>query len=192
MLPLSFRLSDFLTFRLSDFLTFCFSDVFLFLALPGHRGPADSETAEVSDLGSSGRSAISRPGAGSAPTLRCLPSGPRVLPLPVQRTQVVVGISTRCEAASHHAPGLGRERGEGREEALSSHRGRLRARDWGGEGEHDTGLCLPGFLGLKGSVSSGELAPISAGCLGAESADGCKCRWLLIDVDGHLMIDTCL
>ena len=39
----------------------------------------------------------------------------------------------------------------------------------------DTGLCLPGSSGLKGSVSSGEPAPISAGCLGAESADGCDC-----------------
>ena len=38
----------------------------------------------------------------------------------------------------------------------------------------DTGLCLLGLSGLKGSVSSGELAPISAGCLGAESVDGCK------------------
>ena len=38
----------------------------------------------------------------------------------------------------------------------------------------DTGLCLPGYSGSKGSVSSGELAPISAGCLGAESADGCS------------------
>ena len=38
---------------------------------------------------------------------------------------------------------------------------------------HDTGLCLPGFSGLVGSVSSGEPAPNSAGCLGAESADGC-------------------
>jgi hypothetical protein len=43
---------------------------------------------------------------------------------------------TRREATSCHAPGLGRERGvqsEGREEALLSHRGRLRARDSGGE-----------------------------------------------------------
>ena len=36
----------------------------------------------------------------------------------------------------------------------------------------DTGLCLPGFSGLKGSVSSGEPAPISGGSLGAEDADG--------------------
>ena len=36
----------------------------------------------------------------------------------------------------------------------------------------DTGLCLPSFSGLKGSVSSGEPAPISAGCLGAERTDG--------------------
>ena len=41
---------------------------------------------------------------------------------------------------------------------------------------------------MKGSVSSGEPAPISAGCLGAESADGWICRWLLIDVDGHLIL----
>ena len=40
----------------------------------------------------------------------------------------------------------------------------------------DTGLCLLWFSGLKGSVSSGELAPISAGCLGAEIADGRSCR----------------
>ena len=52
----------------------------------------------------------------------------------------------------------------------------------------DTGLCLPEFSGMKGSVSSGEPAPISAGCLGAESTDGRICRWLLIDVDGHLML----
>ena len=36
----------------------------------------------------------------------------------------------------------------------------------------DTGLCLPGFSGTKGSVSGGEPAPISAGCLGAERVDG--------------------
>ena len=36
----------------------------------------------------------------------------------------------------------------------------------------DTGLCLPGFSGLKGSVSRGEPAPISGGGLGAEGADG--------------------
>ena len=36
----------------------------------------------------------------------------------------------------------------------------------------DTGLCLPGFSGSKGSVSGGEPAPISAGCLGADCADG--------------------
>ena len=41
-------------------------------------------------------------------------------------------------------------------------------------GSGDNGLCLPGSSGSKGSVSSGELAPISAGCLGAESVDGCK------------------
>ena len=52
----------------------------------------------------------------------------------------------------------------------------------------DTGLCPPGFSGSKGSVSSGEPAPISAGCLGAESADGRSCPWLLIDVDGHLIL----
>ena len=37
----------------------------------------------------------------------------------------------------------------------------------------DTGLCLLGFSGLKGSVSRGEPAPISGGGLGAEGADGC-------------------
>ena len=36
----------------------------------------------------------------------------------------------------------------------------------------DTGLCLPSFSSSTGSVSSGEPAPISAGGLGAESADG--------------------
>ena len=38
----------------------------------------------------------------------------------------------------------------------------------------DTGLCLPGFSGSKGSVSGGEPAPISAGCLGADRVDGCN------------------
>ena len=38
----------------------------------------------------------------------------------------------------------------------------------------DTGLCLLGSSGSKVSVSRGEPAPISAGSLGAESADGCK------------------
>ena len=41
---------------------------------------------------------------------------------------------------------------------------------------HDTGLCLSGLSGSKGSVSSGEPAPISTGCLRAESADGCSCH----------------
>ena len=53
---------------------------------------------------------------------------------------------------------------------------------------HDTGLCLPGFSGSKGSVSSGEPAPINAGCLGAESADGRPDRWLPIDVKGLLIL----
>ena len=44
----------------------------------------------------------------------------------------------------------------------------------------DTGLCLPGFSGLKGSVSSGEPAPISDGSLRAEGADG---RNLLLIAD---------
>ena len=56
----------------------------------------------------------------------------------------------------------------------------------------DTSLCLPGFSGLRGSVSSGEPALISVGCLRAEGADGCSCHGLLIDVDGHLIvIRTC-
>ena len=53
----------------------------------------------------------------------------------------------------------------------------------------DTGLCLPGFSGLVGSVSGGEPAPISAGRLGAESADGCVVIRLLMDVDGLGCVD---
>ena len=59
--------------------------------------PADSETTKVSDLGSSGSSAFLRPGAGFTPTLWHLPSRPRVLPLPVQHAQMVVGISPCCK-----------------------------------------------------------------------------------------------
>ena len=43
---------------------------------------------------------------------------------------------------------------------------------WQFKKTNDTGLCLPRFSGSKGSVSSGEPAPNSAGCLGAESAGG--------------------
>ena len=52
----------------------------------------------------------------------------------------------------------------------------------------DTDLCLSGFPGSKGSVSDGEPAPISTGHLRAESADGRSCHWLLIDVDGQLIL----
>ena len=58
-----------------------------------HSRPADSETVEVSDLGSTGSSALSCLGARFTLTLQHLPNRPRVLPLPVQHAQVVVGIS---------------------------------------------------------------------------------------------------